>query len=132
MAVLISGGMGYIGSHTAVELLNGGYEVVIADNLCNSKEIVKERIEKITGKTTKFYNVDLTQEEETEKIFKENNIDSVIHFAALKAVGESVEKPLEYYYNNLTSALVMLKVMKNIIVRTLYSVLQQQFMEMLR
>lgn len=112
MAVLISGGMGYIGSHTAVELLNGGYEVVIADNLCNSKEIVKERIEKITGKTTKFYNVDLTQEEETEKIFKENNIDSVIHFAALKAVGESVEKPLEYYYNNLTSALVMLKVMK--------------------
>ena len=112
MAVLISGGMGYIGSHTAVELLNGGYEVVIADNLCNSKEIVKERIEKITGKTTKFYNVDLTQEEETEKIFKENNIDSVIHFAALKAVGESVEKPLEYYYNNITSALVMLKVMK--------------------
>ena len=100
MAVLISGGMGYIGSHTAVELLNGGYDVIIADNLCNSKEIVKERIEKITGKTTKFYNVDLTLEDETEKIFKENNIDSVIHFAALKAVGESVEKPLEYYYNN--------------------------------
>ena len=112
MAVLISGGMGYIGSHTAVELLNGGYDVIIADNLCNSKEIVKERIEKITGKTTKFYNVDLTLEDETEKIFKENNIDSVIHFAALKAVGESVEKPLEYYYNNLTSALVMLKVMR--------------------
>ena len=112
MAVLISGGMGYIGSHTAVELLNGGYDVIIADNLCNSKDIVKERIEKITGKTTKFYNVDLTLEDETEKIFKENNIDSVIHFAALKAVGESVEKPLEYYYNNLTSALVMLKVMR--------------------
>ena len=112
MAVLVSGGMGYIGSHTTVELLNAGYEVIIADDLSNSKELVKERVEKITGKTTKFYNVNLTNEKETEKIFEENNIEAVIHFAAFKAVGESVQKPLEYYYNNLTSALVVLKTMK--------------------
>lgn len=112
MAVLVSGGMGYIGSHTTVELLNAGYDVVIADDLSNSKELVKDRIEKITGKTTKFYNVDLTNEEEAEKVFLENDIDSVIHFAAFKAVGESVEKPLEYYYNNITSALVMLRLMR--------------------
>ena len=112
MAVLVSGGMGYIGSHTTVELLNAGFDVVIADDLSNSKELVKDRIEKITGKTTKFYNVDLTNEEEAEKVFLENDIDSVIHFAAFKAVGESVEKPLEYYYNNITSALVMLRLMR--------------------
>ena len=112
MAVLVSGGMGYIGSHTTVELLNSGYDVVIADDLSNSKELVKDRIEKITGKTTKFYKVDLTNEEEAEKVFLENDIDSVIHFAAFKAVGESVEKPLEYYYNNITSALVMLRLMR--------------------
>ena len=112
MAVLVSGGMGYIGSHTAVELLNEGYEVIIADDLSNSKEVVKDRIENITGKTTKFYNVDLTDETAAEKVFLENDIDSVIHFAAFKAVGESVEKPLEYYYNNITSALVMLKLMR--------------------
>lgn len=112
MAVLVSGGMGYIGSHTTVELLNAGYDVVIADDLSNSKELVKDRIREITGKNVKFYNVNLTNVYETEKIFEENNIDSVIHFAAFKAVGESVEKPLEYYYNNLTSALVVLKAMK--------------------
>ena len=112
MAVLVSGGMGYIGSHTTVELLNAGYDVVIADDLSNSKEVVKDRIKEITGKDVKFYNVNLTDVNETEKVFEENNIDSVIHFAAFKAVGESVEKPLEYYYNNLTSALVVLKVMK--------------------
>lgn len=112
MAVLVSGGMGYIGSHTTVELLNAGFDVVIADDLSNSKELVKDRIEKITGKTTKFYNVDLTNEVEAEKVFLENDIDSVIHFAAFKAVGESVEKPLEYYYNNITSALVMLRLMR--------------------
>ena len=112
MAVLISGGMGYIGSHTAVELLNGGYDVIIADNLCNSKEIVKERIEKITGKTTKFYNVDLTLEDETEKIFKENNIDSVMNFAGFKAVGESTKKPIEYYINNVSGALVLFDTMR--------------------
>ena len=108
MAVLVSGGMGYIGSHTTVELLNAGYDVVIADDLSNSKEVVKDRIKEITGKDVKFYNVNLTDVNETEKVFEENNIDSVIHFAAFKAVGESVEKPLEYYYNNLTSALVVL------------------------
>ena len=112
MAVLVSGGMGYIGSHTTVELLNAGYDVVIADDLSNSKELVKDRIREITGKDVKFYNVDLTDVEKTEEIFRDNKIDSVIHFAAFKAVGESVEKPLEYYYNNLTSALVVLKVMK--------------------
>ena len=112
MAVLVSGGMGYIGSHTTVELLNAGFDVVIADDLSNSKEVVKDRIKEITGKDVKFYNVNLTDVNETEKVFEENNIDSVIHFAAFKAVGESVEKPLEYYYNNLTSALVVLKAMK--------------------
>lgn len=112
MAVLVSGGMGYIGSHTTVELLNAGYDVVIADDLSNSKELVKDRIKEITGKDVKFYNTDLTDVEKTEKIFRDNKIDSVIHFAAFKAVGESVEKPLEYYYNNLTSALVVLKAMK--------------------
>lgn len=112
MAVLVSGGMGYIGSHTTVELLNAGYDVVIADDLSNSKELVKDRVREITGKDVKFYNVDLTDVEKTEEIFRDNKIDSVIHFAAFKAVGESVEKPLEYYYNNLTSALVVLKAMK--------------------
>ena len=112
MAVLVSGGMGYIGSHTTVELLNAGFDVVIADDLSNSKEVVKDRIKEITGKDVKFYNVNLTDVNETEKVFEENNIDSVIHFAAFKAVGESVEKPLEYYYNNLTSALVVLRAMK--------------------
>ena len=112
MAVLVSGGMGYIGSHTTVDLLNAGYDVVIADDLSNSKEVVKDRIKEITGKDVKFYNVNLTDVNETEKVFEENNIDSVIHFAAFKAVGESVEKPLEYYYNNLTSALVVLRAMK--------------------
>ncbi len=112
MAVLVTGGMGYIGSHTTVELLSKGYEVIIADNLSNSKEIVKDRIKAITGKEVKFYNIDVTKEDEVDKLFSENNIDSVIHFAAYKAVGESVAKPLEYYYNNLTSTLIILKVMK--------------------
>lgn len=112
MAVLVSGGMGYIGSHTVVELLNDNYEVVIVDNLCNSKEIVKDRIKTITGKDVKFYKIDITDERELEVVFKENKIESVIHFAALKAVGESVVKPLEYYHNNLTSTLVLLRLMK--------------------
>ena len=112
MAILVTGGAGFIGSHTCVELLNAGYDVVIADDLSNSKEVVKDRIKEITGKDVKFYNVNLTDVNETEKVFEENNIDSVIHFAAFKAVGESVEKPLEYYYNNLTSALVVLRAMK--------------------
>lgn len=112
MAVLITGGAGYIGSHTTIEVLNAGYEVVIVDNLSNSSEIVLERVEEITGKKVKFYKLDLLDEENVEKVFKENKIEAAIHFAGLKAVGESVEKPLEYYHNNLTSTLVLLKLMK--------------------
>ena len=112
MAVLITGGAGYIGSHTTIEVLNAGYEVVIVDNLSNSSEIVLDRVEEITGKKVKFYKLDLLDEENVEKVFKENKIEAAIHFAGLKAVGESVEKPLEYYHNNLTSTLVLLKLMK--------------------
>ena len=112
MAVLVTGGMGYIGSHTSIELLNAGKEVIIIDNLCNSNAIVKEKIEEITGKKVKFYNIDLTDKESVEKVFKENEIESVIDFAALKAVGESVEKPLEYYMNNIISFLLLLDIMK--------------------
>ena len=90
MAVLVTGGMGYIGSHTCVELLQNNKEVIILDNLYNSKELVLDRIEKITGKKPKFYNVDVTNEKLVEEIFENNDIDSVIHFAAMKAVGESV------------------------------------------
>lgn len=112
MAVLVSGGMGYIGSHTTVELLNQGYEVIIVDDLSNSKEVVLDRIEKITGKLPKFYKINILNEKDLEVVFKENKIDSVIHFAAFKAVGESVSMPIEYYHNNLTTTLVMLKLMK--------------------
>lgn len=112
MAVLVSGGAGYIGSHTSIQLLEAGYEVVIVDNLCNSNKIVIDRIEELTGKKPKFYEVDITDGEKLEVVFKENKIDSVIHFAALKAVGESVAKPLEYYSNNLINTLVLLQVMK--------------------
>lgn len=112
MAVLVTGGMGYIGSHTCVELLNSGEDVVIIDNLYNSKILVKDRIKKITGKDVKFYNLDLTDKDAAEIVFKENNIDSVIHFAALKAVGESVAKPLEYYTNNMTGLFVLLNLMR--------------------
>ncbi|MGL4773683.1 MAG: UDP-glucose 4-epimerase GalE [Clostridium sp.] len=112
MAILVTGGLGYIGSHTVVELLEENNEVIVVDNLSNSKIEVKDRIKTITGKDIKFYNIDLINCEETEKIFKENKIDSVIHFAAFKAVGESVELPLEYYTNNLVSTLNVLNLMK--------------------
>jgi len=112
MAIFVSGGLGYIGSHTTIELLNAGYDVVIADNLCNSSEVVLDKIKKLTGKTPKFYKVDLLNEEEVEKIFEDNEIEGTIHFAALKAVGESCILPIEYYHNNLTSTLVILKFMK--------------------
>lgn len=112
MAVLVSGGMGYIGSHTIIELLVEGYEVIVVDNLYNSSEVVRDRIKQITGKDIKFYNIDLVDEGKTEKVFKENKIDSVIHFAGYKAVGESVEKPLEYYHNNLVNTLVLLRLMR--------------------
>lgn len=113
MAILVTGGAGYIGSHTCVELLNAGYEVIVADNLGNSSEEALRRVEEITGKLVQFYNVDLCVQEETERVFAENpNIEAVIHFAALKAVGESVQKPLEYYTNNLVSTLMVLNAMK--------------------
>lgn len=111
MAILVTGGTGFIGSHTVVELVKDGRDVVILDNLCNSKLCVLDRIKAITGKSVKFYKADLLNEDEIEKVFSENDIDSVIHFAGLKAVGESVEKPMLYYHNNLTGTLNLCKVM---------------------
>lgn len=112
MSVLVTGGAGYIGSHTAIELLEEGYEVVIVDNFCNSSPIVIERIKELTGKEPKFYELDIEDKDKLEIVFKENKIDSIIHFAALKAVGESVSMPLEYYSNNLTNTLVLLETMR--------------------
>lgn len=112
MAILVTGGAGYIGSHTCVELLNAGYEVVVMDNLCNSSEESLKRVTKITGKTVKFYKADLLDIQSMETIFEHETIDSVIHFAGLKAVGESVAKPLEYYHNNITGTLLLCDVMR--------------------
>ena len=112
MAILLPGGAGYIGSHTAVELLNEGKEIVIVDNFSNSKPSVLESIRKITGKDFKFYELDYLNREALEKVFKENKIDAVLNFAGYKAVGESVQKPLEYYHNNITGCLVLLQTMK--------------------
>ena len=112
MNVLVTGGAGYIGSHTCVELLNEGYGVVVVDNLCNSNAESLNRVEELTGKTVKFYEGDVRDEALLKKIFAENELGCVIHFAGLKAVGESVEKPWEYYDNNLNSTLVLTKVMK--------------------
>lgn len=110
--ILITGGAGYIGSHTAVELLKNGEELVIVDNFSNSSPEVLEKIKKITGKDFKFYELDLLDEVKLDNVFKENKIEAVIHFAGLKAVGESVEKPIEYYHNNITGTLILLKTMK--------------------
>ena len=113
MSVLVTGGAGYIGSHTVVELLNRGEKIVIVDNFSNSKPEMLDKIREITGKDFKFYEVDLLDKENLEKVFDENpEIESVIHFAGLKAVGESVAKPVEYYHNNITGTLVLLDVMK--------------------
>ncbi|KXZ40579.1 UDP-glucose 4-epimerase [Alkalithermobacter thermoalcaliphilus JW-YL-7 = DSM 7308] len=112
MAVLVTGGAGYIGSHTCVELLNLGYDVVVVDDLSNSKEESIKRVEKITGKKIKFYKVNLLERDKLENIFKQNKIDAVIHFAGLKAVGESVQIPLKYYHNNITGTIVLCEVMK--------------------
>ena len=112
MAVLVTGGAGFIGSHTAVELLNAGKEIVILDNFSNSKPDSLEAIKKITGKDFKFYEMDYLDREKLEKVFEENEIDSVLNFAGFKAVGESVEKPIEYYTNNISGALVLLDTMK--------------------
>lgn len=112
MAILVTGGAGYIGSHTCVELLNDGCEVVVVDNLCNSSMTSIERVEKITGKKITFYEVDLRDKEGLTAVFDKEKIDSVIHFAGLKAVGESVSKPLEYYDNNIGGTLVLCDVMR--------------------
>lgn len=111
MNVLVTGGAGYIGSHTCVELLNKGYHVIVVDNLVNSKQEALFRVEKITGKKIPFYPIDLRHKEALSDIFKKHAIDSVIHFAGLKAVGESVEKPLLYYDNNVTGTLSLCRVM---------------------
>ena len=109
--ILVTGGAGFIGSHTCVELLNSGYEVAIIDNFCNSSPDVLDKIREITKKDFKFYEADLLDREKVEKIFEENTIDAVIHFAGLKAVGESVEKPMEYYHNNIGSTLILTETM---------------------
>ncbi len=112
MAVLLPGGAGFIGSHTAVELLKEGKEIVIIDNFSNSKPEVLDNIKKITGKDFKFYEIDYLNRKDLEKVFEENKIDSVINFAGFKAVGESVQKPIEYYTNNVSGALILLDTMK--------------------
>ncbi|KKI91425.1 UDP-galactose-4-epimerase [Bacillus sp. SA1-12] len=111
MAILITGGAGYIGSHTCVELLNAGYEIIVLDNLVNSKIHTLDRIKEITGKNFRFYKTDLLNKAEIQYIFLENHIEAVIHFAGLKAVGESVEIPLRYYHNNITGTLNLCEVM---------------------
>ena len=112
MKILVTGGAGYIGSHTVVELMQEGHEVVIVDNFYNSKPEALDNITKITGKRPAFYEVDCCDEEAMEKVFQEHQIDGAIHFAGYKAVGESVQKPLEYYHNNITGCLVLLETMK--------------------
>ena len=112
MNVLVCGGTGYIGSHICVELLNAGYEVTVIDDFSNSRPEVLGYIKQITGKEVKFYEFNILDEEKTEAVFKENKLDAVIHCAAFKAVGESVEKPIEYYTNNLTTTLIVSKMMK--------------------
>ena len=112
MAILLPGGAGYIGSHTAIELLEAGKEIVIIDNFSNSNPRVLESIKKITGKDFKFYEIDYMHKEKLQKVFEENTIESVINFAGFKAVGESVQKPIEYYRNNISGALVLLDTMR--------------------
>lgn len=112
MSVLVTGGAGYIGSHTLIALCEAGIEPVVVDNLYNSKQEALKRVEKITGKSIRFYEEDVRNEDALERIFSENDIEAVIHFAGLKAVGESVQKPLEYYDNNLISTLALCKVMR--------------------
>ncbi len=111
MKILITGGAGYIGSHTCLELLQAGYEVVVLDNLSNSKDESLRRVERLTGKIINFYKIDLLNKQELEKVFQENSIDAVIHFAGLKAVSESVAMPLRYYHNNITATLSLCEIM---------------------
>ncbi|GAB5408805.1 MAG: UDP-glucose 4-epimerase GalE [Balneolaceae bacterium] len=119
MEVLVTGGAGYIGSHTVLELLNTDYEVIVVDNLSNSSEESLLRVQQITGKKPHFYDVDLLDKPALEKIFRDHNIDSVIHFAGFKAVGESVVKPIMYYQNNLDSTLILCEVMKEFNIKKL-------------
>ena len=109
--ILVTGGAGYIGSHTTVELINNGYDVVVVDNFSNSKPIVIDRLKEITGRDITFYELDVCNKEELRRVFEKEKIDAVIHFAGYKAVGESVEKPLMYYRNNIDSTLTLLEVM---------------------
>ena len=110
--ILVTGGAGYIGSHTCVQLLDAGYDVVVVDNLCNSCKESLKRVEEITGKKLTFYEVDLLDEPALNRVFDNEKVDAVIHFAGLKAVGESVYKPLEYYHNNITGTLILCDVMR--------------------
>ena len=120
MSILVTGGAGYIGSHTVVELLNEGEEVIIIDNFSNSKPSSLDAIRKITGKDFKFYEIDYLDRKALEKVFEENpDIDSVLNFAGYKAVGESVRKPIEYYTNNISGALVLLDTMRKYNVKKL-------------
>ena len=119
MSVLVTGGAGYIGSHTVVELLNENKEVIVVDNFSNSKPEMLDKIKKITNKDFKFYELDYSNKEKMDKVFAENKIDSVIHFAGYKAVGESVEKPIEYYTNNVLGTLNLLDVMRKHNVKTI-------------
>lgn len=109
MNILVSEGAGYIGSHTCVSLINGDHNVIVADNLCNSKKETIDKIEEITGKNVSFYQADVTDINSVKSIFSSHSIDGLIHFAGFKAVGESVNKPLKYYYNNIVSTMVIAK-----------------------
>ena len=119
MSVLVTGGAGYIGSHTCVELLTAGYDVVVADNLSNSKEEALNRVQDISGKALKFYRVDLLDKPALEGIFEKESIEAVVHFAGLKAVGESVSIPLQYYHNNITGTLTLCELMQKYGVKNL-------------
>ena len=113
MKILVTGGAGYIGSHTCVELLKNDYEVIVVDNLCNSKEESLHRVQEITGKKLSFYVVDLLDREKLDEVFRKHSIQAVVHFAGLKSMGESVSIPLRYYHNNVSGSLILLEVMKN-------------------
>ncbi len=110
--ILVTGGAGFIGSHTCVELLQAGYEIVVVDNLCNSKEESLKRVQELTGKTLDFHKVDIRHHQGLDEVFRDHDIEAVIHFAGLKAVAESVEKPLAYYQNNVTGTLTLVEVMQ--------------------
>jgi len=119
MEILVTGGAGYIGSHTCVELLNSGYEVIVVDNFSNSNSESIKRVQEITGKHLKFYEVDILEKVDLEKIFSENNIEVVIHFAGFKAANESMQIPISYYHNNITGALILCEVMRKYNVKKL-------------